>query len=274
MSVLTSASQNLKAANRRILVMGPPGSGKTTLSISASAHAGDTIPSKHLQMCSDVVLLSGDQEGVQGALDANLEPRAVVDMTTCADWVAYQKLLADALSELRPLVAAGEVKIIVVDLALPAKLIIDQIKPADIAGWGRVGAEGVKLYRIFGALPGATIIGNVQIKSATGAVENAVAAAAADAKAVGGERATFTADLPKSVLSPWMENSSLALSRESKRVKDTSQPGAPLTRKFSTHTQSNAKFEAKSRFGSKLLQTEPGERTLHSLLVQAYGENL
>ena len=273
MTLLQTASQNLQQATRRVVVMGPMASGKTTLSVSASAHAGDTLPAKAAD-CKDLVLLSGDQEGVAGALDAGLTPRAVVDMTVAKTWQEYQALLAQAFAELLPLIKSKDVKFIVVDMALPAKLIIEMVSPKDIKDWGKVAAEGLKFYQVFGALRGATIIANVQIKSATAVVETAAGAAGAEAKAIGGERATFTADLTKSIFAPWAENSSLVLSREVKRKSDPMKKDAPSVRHFFTHTQSNSRMEAKSRFGSKLKATEPGERTLNSLLREAYGEHL
>lgn len=273
MSVMTSAADNVRMATRRVVVMGSMASGKTTLSISASSHAGDVIGQSAVQ-CTDTVLLSGDQEGVIGALDAGLTPRAVVDMTTCKTWQEYQTLLAQAFGELLPLIKSKDVKFIVVDMALPAKLIIEMVAPKDIKDWGKVAAEGLKFYQVFGALRGATIIANVQIKSAIAVVETAAGAAGAEAKAIGGERATFTADLTKSIFAPWAENSSLVLSREVKRKADPMKKDAPSARHFFTHTQSNSRMEAKSRFGSKLKATEPGERTLNSLLREAYGESL
>lgn len=282
MSVLESTGDHLKATTRRILVLGCSGTGKTTLSISASAHAGLVLPSAKRVLCSDVVLLSGDNEGVAGAVDANLEPRAVVDFTVCKDWVDYQRLLTQALNELRPLVAAKEVKYIVIDLALPERLIREQVNPDSSREWTAVAVQGSKLFSALGALKGATIIGNAQLKSAAvlneystgkhGADQGAIAAA--DAKAVGGQRSTFTNDLVKGVGKIWVECSSFMLAREVRRIKDPMRKDAPIIRKFYTHTQSNPRFEAKCRFASKLLPTEPGERTLHSLLVQAYGDSL
>ena len=273
MSVLQSAIQNIQQATRRIVVMGPMASGKTALSVSASAFAGDKLPAK-AAICEDTVVMSGDQEGIAGAMDAGLTPGIVVDMTVCKTWAEYQGLLASAFGELIPMIKAGKVKFVVVDMALPSKLIIESVAPKDIKDWGKVAGEGLKLYQVFGALKGATIIANVQIKSATAVVETAAGAAGAEAKAIGGERATFTADLTKSIFAPWAENSSLVLSREVKRFKDPMKKDAPTERRYLTHTQSNSRMEAKSRFGSKLLPTEPGERTLNSLLRQAYGDML
>lgn len=273
MSLLSSSGQSLKSAARVLVVLGPPGSGKTTLSVSASSFAGDTISGGH-RLCKDLVLISGDAEGVAGAMDAGLEPRAVADLTVCETWAAYQKALASVIEELKPLVDKGEVKYVVIDLALPGKLILDHVKPQQISDWPKVAAEGMMLYKSLRYLRGATIIANSQIKSSVGAVENDVAKAAAEAKAVGGERATFTLDLPKGIFSPWVENASLMLAREVKKQRDPMKKDAPARRVYFTHTSANARFETKSRFNSKIAPTEPGERSLNSILRDAYGENL
>lgn len=273
MSVFKSAEAVTKEGSRRIIVMGAPGTGKTTFSLSASRHAGDVIGGKSA-VCSDVAVLQGDSNGIAGAIDAGLTPGLVVDMTVCQTWPEYSKLLTAALVELKPLVDAGTVQYLVVDLSLPAKLLIDHIKPGDQQGWGKVAVESMTFYKAFGFLRGATIIANAQIKSAVAAVENSVAQAAAEAKAVGGERATFTADLVKSFYALWSENSSLTVSRELKKKRNPMKPNEPATAEFFSHCYGSSRFECKSRHQTKLLPTEPGARTLHSLLKDCYGENL
>ena len=84
---------------------------------------------------------------------------------------------------------------------------------------------------------------------------------------MGGERSTFTADLLKGVGALWTENSSLIFCRELRRRK----LDGKVVPEYLTHTQSNSKYEAKSRFRDVLAPTEPGDVTLNALLHRAYG---
>lgn len=284
-SLLQSVREHFSSSARRILVVGPTGSGKTTFSVSASKFAGDTVQGGR-RVCSDVAVLSGDNEGVLGAVDAGLVPGLIIDMTTTQYWDAlppgnkgdaaelvYKVRLQQAIAELLPKIRAGEISVVVLDLALPSRLIVDKVKPSSIADWGAVSSLGSILYTAMGALRGATVIGNNQLKSAVAAVENEVAAAAAEARAIGGERNRFTSDLPKGVNAIWVENSSFQFAREVRRTRTGIQKDAPIALKYLTHTVSNGRFEAKSRAHTKLKPTEPGERSLRSMLVQVYGES-
>lgn len=270
MSVIQTAMQNLKTANRRILVTGPRGSGKTTLSVSASRHAGDTIGGGE-RKCDDVLVIQGDNEGVMGAMDAGLTPGFVLDTTGCRDWDAYCQCLAAGLRELQKPLLDGTIKVVIIDLAWPAKLIDESITDTSIARWGQVAKQGTRLFRALAGLKGVTVIGNAQIKASVSPTENDVAANASTAKAIGGERSTFTIDLPKGISSMWLDNCSFVLVRDSKRIKDAR---GEYQRTFRTLTQSNMKFEAKSRAGSKLKPTEDGNKSLFALLSEAYGESL
>ena len=270
MSLIRSASESLKQSNRRIMVVGPRGSGKTTFSVSASKHAGDTIAGGH-RVCDDVLLIEGDSEGVMGAMDAGLEPARILGMTDCDTWDAYQKRLVLGLRELQTPLTDGTIKVVIIDLSWPAKLIDRSIDPNNQKDWKLVANEGARLFRALAGLKGVTVIGNAQIKASSSPGETTQAVDASAAKAIGGERSTFTIDLPKGIAALWLDNCSFIFCREVKRVKD---PSGAQQRRFSTHTTSSNKFEAKSRAGSKLLPLEPGDKSLHALLKQAYGEAL
>lgn len=257
------------AQARRIIVSGPPGSGKTTLSVSASDKAHERLPAEKPCDCDDVVILLGDTEGELGPIDCGMTP-LVADFTGCSDWSAYTKQLAAVVKE----IAASEtIKYVVVDAALPSKLMVDEIKPGTIADWGKVSAQGLLFYKHFSGLRGKTIILNAQVKPTQAAVESEAAKQATEAKAIGGERATFTLDLPKGIASPWIENSSLMVARSVKKVKNPTNKDAPPERVFSTHTSASGRFETKSRFNSKLAATVPGDWTLNYILQKAYAKS-
>lgn len=250
--------------------MGPPGSGKSTLSASASNFAGDTLPLAKPVVCKDVAVIQGDAEGMVGARAVGMDIPNIYDMTACRDFTSYLKQLDADLRELRAEVASGAIKYVIVDLALPNTLLQAEIKPDNQKAWGEIRYHGMMLYKRFSALAGATIIANCQIKTSEAPGETMQAAAAQAARAVGGERNTYTADICKGVLAMWADNSSLTLSVE-RKIDRTSKERTPKTW---VYTQSNGKFEAKSRFGSVLLPVEPGTRTLNSILRQVYGEAL
>lgn len=261
-----TAQQTIRESARRILVIGASGTGKTAFSVSASKHAGDTLPLKEPVECSDVAMIQGDMEGVQGALDAGLRPGKVLDLSGIANWELYKKAVTQALGILKPLVAAGEIKYCVVDLSLPARLIELDVNPQATKDWKEVLIRGGQLFDLFKGIPALTIIGNAQIKAASSPNESTQAEAAANAKAVGGERATYTIDLHKGIKALWVEHNSLMFCREARKGRDGVE--------YFTHTQAGRKFEAKSRFHSKLGAVEPGNLTMHNLLTRAYGEDL
>lgn len=272
MSLIVNAAENLRRSNRRILVVGPRGTGKTTFSVSASKFAGDTLTGEPRQ-CEDVLVIQGDNEGVMGAMDAGLEPGMVLDTTDVKDWVAYQQRLVGGLRELQSPLTDGTIRVVIIDLSWPAKLIERHVDIKSIADWKLVAAEGAALFRALAGLKGVTVIGNAQVKASAmiGEDKNQLAVDASNAKAIGGERSTFTVDLPKGVGAMWLDNCSFMFAREAKRTRDKS--GNP-TREYRTLTQSTQKFEAKSRACSKLAATLPGERTLYSILKEVYGENI
>ncbi len=274
MSVIQTAHESLRHSNRRILVTGPRATGKTTFSVSASRFAGDTIraigdKSAPIE-CKDVLLIQGDNEGVMGAIDAGLIPGRVLEMSGVKDWKEYTDRMVAGLRELQGPLTDGTIRVLITDLGLPARLIDRAIGPEVQKDWKKVAVEGGRLFQALSGLRGITVIGNAQIKAAVAPGETSVSADASTAKAIGGERSTFTIDLPKGVASHWLDNCSFVFAREAKRVKGAN--GA-TTRSFKTLTQSSSKFEAKSRAESLLAPTEPGEKTLHALLKIAYGDN-
>lgn len=270
MSLITNAKENLRLSNRRVLVIGPRGSGKTTFSVSASRHAGQTIEGEH-RVCSDVLVIQGDTEGIMGAMDAGLEPGHVLDMCGVNSWLEYQQRLIAALKELREPLSDGTIKVVIIDLSWPAKLIDRSIDPSCQKDWKLVANEGSTLFRTLASLRGVTVIGNAQIKASASPGETTQSIDASNAKAIGGERTTFTVDLPKGIAALWLDNASFIFCRNAKRVKNRQ---GDLVREFTTITQSSQKFEAKSRAATKLAPTEPGTKSLHALLSCAYGEAL
>lgn len=271
-SVVQSAAASLSTGNRRILVVGARGSGKTTFSMSASRDAGDTIEGPH-RLLRDTLVIQGDNEGILGAMDAGLEPAYVVDMCAVGSWQEYTDRMTMALRELKSLLHDGTIRTLVLDLAWPARLIEQTIKPAEPKDWAKVAAEGQRLFAGLSRFRGVTVIGNAQIKNslvmgegsrkgaAIGAIETA------EARAIGGERSAFTIDLSKGVASVWLDNASFIFARESKRVLD--REGNPKA-VYSTITRSNGKFEAKSRAHAVLAAREDGNQTMRSLLQRVY----
>jgi hypothetical protein len=146
---------------------------------------------------------------------------------------------------------------------------LDKVAPKQISDWQAVGAQGLVLYRAFGPLRGKTIIANVHVKPLQAAVENDVAKQASEARAIGGERATFGLDLVKGVSSPWVENASLVLAREVKKLKDP-KTKTTVGREYFTHTSASSRLEVKSRFASKLAPVLDGSMTLNRILEIAY----
>lgn len=256
--------------------MGPRGTGKTTFAVSASLHAGDTIEGG-VRECRDVLVVQGDTEGIMGAVDAGLHPGMVLDMCDCPSWTAYKSRLAKGLSELRPKIDDGTVKVIIIDLALPAALIVEELKPSQIADWQAVKAQGLVLFRAFSSLKGVTVVGVCQVQSSTvlgeGTAKGAAAGAvdAAMALAIGGERSAFKEDLVKGIATPWLDHTSFIFTRDSKRVRG--QDGN-LRKEFHTLTQSSMKYPAKSRAESVLPSRLPGKVTLRYILNKVYGESV
>ena len=266
-----SVADTLRNKTRRIVVTGASGVGKTTLSVSASKLAGDTIPASKRIDCADVAVIQCDNEGVIGAVRAGLVPRYVYDLSDVTDWVTYKKRLSEALFDLKPLADGGELSVVIVDLAAPSRLCHRHVDPQKINEWIQITKEGEDFYRAFNGLAnGVTIIGNCQLKASQTVAETSQSVDASNAKSVGGERSKFTADLLKGIASIWLENASLWFVRELKRKRGMTAEDVGM--EYFTHTQSSAKFEAKSRFRDVLKPTEPGSRTLRSMLTAAYGD--
>lgn len=273
MSLIQTAKQSLQTSNRRILVTGPRAAGKTTFAVSASTKAGDKLVGE-ARDCDDVLVIQGDTEGVMGAVDAGLHPGMVLDMTDCENWTVYTNRLAKALVEVKPKLDDGTIKVIVLDLALPAQLIVSHVNPTSISEWQPVKTEGAKLFRAFSSLRGVTVVGVCQLTSAVVLGEGTAkgpqqgAVTAADALAIGGERSTFKEDLVKGVATPWLDHTSFIFTRDVRRKRINGE----WRREFSTLTQASTKFPAKSRAESKLPASLPGDRSLRSILDEVYGK--
>lgn len=284
-SLVLSASQALRQGTRHILVMGPRGTGKTTFSVSASAHADETIGGKR-RVCKDVLVVQGDNEGIMGAIDAGLEPAYVVDMCGVTSWDderngkrdpnSYVSRWNRARKALAAKISDGTIKVIVVDLNWPAKLIERAIMPKEIADWGLVATQGQRLFNAFNGFSGVTVIGNSQMKTTVvygegtkrGASEMSINTA--NVKAIGGERSSHTIDLAKGINAMWLDNASFVFARKSNRGKEG--PDGRVPRMYHTYTQSTAMYEAKSRAQSVLNTIEPGELSMRTLLKRAYGD--
>jgi hypothetical protein len=262
-SPFRSSQELCQTADRRILVVGSGGTGKSSFSVSASAYAGQTMPEPKRVVCKDVALFSGDVDGMRGPLDSGYLVPNIADMSQCKDWGEYEGQLVAAIRAM-----PKEVRVVVIDLALPFQLIKEHVMPQDVAGWGKVGKLGMQFWRALNSLRNVTLIGNAQLTAGIKPIESDAAAAAAQARAIGGQRTAFAIDAVKSLINPWKENSSFILVRKLTRERD------PKTGQWSvkhwTQTQSNEEYEAKSRAKSVLAPVEPGHKTLRCLLDQAY----
>ena len=160
-----SVVECLQRSNRRILVIGAPGTGKTTFSCSASELAGEKLPvTAEPLLLSDTAYIQGDNEGVVGAYRAGLEPGAVYDVSPVNKWDDYLRELIAILRECKGESDAGRLKYLVIDLAHPTRLISEKIDPSVQKDWKEVAALGAQLFRAFNPLRGVTVIGNAQIK--------------------------------------------------------------------------------------------------------------
>jgi len=287
-----SAEEALHHGTRHILVMGAKGTGKTTFSVSASKFADDTIGGPR-RMCSDVLLVQGDNEGHLGAMDAGLVPGMVLNMGKCKSWdgsiktpeglvkdpQSYISRWSRAYKRLGKVLSDGTIKIIIVDLNWPAKLIEKGITVSleDRNYWKLVSLQGQRLYDAFNRFDGVTVIGNAQMKvhaiwgedTRKGPSENSINVA--NVRSVGGERSSHTIDLAKGVASVWQDNASFIFTRKSMRGKEIN---GEVPRIYKTVTQSTSQYEAKSRAQSVLKTIEPGELSLRSLLKRVYGEDV
>ena len=269
--LLQSARDVMRQSGHRILIIGPRGSGKTSFAVSGSRYAGDVVMGGHRE-CADVMVVQGDHEGIMGALDCGLEPGSVLDMVHVKHWEEYQERLLAGLRQAYKMHAQNRLSTIVLDLAWPARLIENAINPGDAQAWGRVKQAGQKLFSYFGLVPGVTVIGISQIKSTLVLGEDSKKGASqgtlltAEARAIGGQRSSYSADLTKGIVTPWLDNCSFIFARRVRRVAE----GQGSARRFSTITQSNREFEAKSRAASALDPTEDGNASLYSLLHRAY----
>lgn len=256
--------------------MGAKGTGKTSLAVSASEHAPEVLDVTVTAPvdCKDVVVIQLDTEGILGAVDLGLEPR-VIDLSSYDTWQSTERALANALKELKPLCASGEVKYVAIDLGELDMKIRAHVNPQASTDWEAVRAEGLKVFRALTALK-VTLIGMSHTKAAFSAFEAPKAGVSKElastlegkeARAVGGERAQLTMDLSTGVAQPWRVNASMILVRERKRKMDFTTK--KTTFEFVTHTQGSQKFEAGNRAMTKLAPIE--KCSLKAMLRKVYG---
>lgn len=276
--------------HRSALVVGAKSTGKTSFVVSGSHNVPEMLPSKELVECPDVVLLQVEAESALGAMDLGLKPR-VIDLSNIAGWQALNMELAKAIQFLRPLVDKGEVKIVGIDLGAIDKEIRawaagDKVVPKDKLGsfevslsakdvnWGAVEAQGTALYRAIRTL-NCLVVGMAHLKVTNNNhygyktdADAKNAEIARDVQGMGGDKAKLTADLSGGVYKPWLANSSFLFVREVQQI-NVGTPAKPETkRKYVTHTDGTAMFEAGNRRASKLNQIET--RTFKAILEDAY----
>lgn len=269
MSHIKSAADSLSQSGRVILIQGAKGVGKTTLAVSASKYASDSIPEKTPVDASDVLLIQLDQEGVLGALDAGYSPQ-VLDLAGLATWRETEKVLAEGLKEIMGM--STKPRFVAVDLGEMDARIRAHVDPQQSTDWEQVRGLGLKVFQSLSALK-VTLIGMTHLKAAYSAFESKAEGKAGesvlagkDAKAIGGERSQLVADLATGFATPWIRNCSLSIARERKRRVDATKK---VTFEYLNHCVSGPKFEAATRSMTKLNPVETG--SLRSILNKMYG---
>lgn len=278
-NVIKPAKEAFKVGHKTGLALGAKSVGKTTFVASGSMHAPDIIGSAKAD-CPDVVFIQFDANGVSGALNAGLNP-GVIDLSHCGDWDQMKIGLAQAIHHLKPLCASGEVRIVGIDLGAIDNAIrawTAGIKLGDLAAgkldkdpavalasrdkdlnWTAAGAQGLMVYSALSQLQ-CLVIGMAHLQLTNNNPmrdkESAEMKLAREIKSIGGESSKLKANLFGGFEKPWMTNSDFTIARE---LKDG---------KFYSHIEGNEMFEAGNRFRNILKPTEPGERSLNSLLKQ------
>ena len=278
--------------HRSALVLGAKSTGKTSFVVSGSDFAPFPLGSSgNLVECPDVVLLQVEAESALGAMDLGMRPR-VIDLSNIAGWQALNMEIAKAINFLRPLVDAGEVKIVGIDLGAIDKEIRawaagDKVIPKDKLGsmdislaakdvnWGAVEAQGTALYRALRTL-NCLVVGMAHLKvtnnnpfiskQTTDEAKNAEMAR--DVQGFAGDKAKLTADLSGGVYKPWLANCSFLFAREVEQKNVGTAIAPRIESRYVTHTASTPVFEAGTRRTSKMAAVET--RTLRAILTDAY----
>lgn len=257
---------------RVLVVMGAKSTGKTTFTVTGSAHAPAKLPTTPRVACHDVVLLQNDTNGVLGPYAIGLEP-LVVDLSDAQSMQDWDKRFNEAFKELQPLFAARKLSILGIDFSMMDKLwrdlYIAQAETDSPKNWDSVGAKSLAVYRMLRRLPNATIVCmthvNVPAEIASKQDPNVLVRQqeARDAQAVGGQRATTTTDLSKSAKGPWWANADAILTMRRKKLSDG---------KFDyvVRVAPSNKVEAGGRWESLFSAEEPAH--LRTLLKKVYGD--
>jgi hypothetical protein len=267
--------------HRSALVLGAKATGKTSFVVSGSQCAPATLKAGLTPVdCDDVVLIQVEAESALGAMDLGMRPR-VIDLSGVAGWQKLNQEIAKAINFLRPLVDAGEVSIVGIDLGAIDKEIRawaagDKVIPKDKLGqddtalnakdvnWGSVEAQGTALYRALRNL-NCLVVGMAHLKATNynpfsakeTADQTAMGKLVREQQGFGGDKSKLTADLAGGVYKPWVANASHLFTR------DRDDKG-----NYVTHTSSNPMFEAGSRRSSKLSPIET--RTFKAMLEDIY----
>jgi hypothetical protein len=215
-----------------------------------------------------VLIFNGDKGGHEGAVDAGLTPKYVVDIHECETWDAAGRTMIAVMQELAPKLQDGTIQVIVLDLAHLARLIQDKfVTGSNPNQWQEVANAGAQLFKLVTRYPGITVVANCQSKSSTPVVANEAVLTSITAKSVGGERSAVKPDLPVGIERFWKEHATLILHVENRRKKI----GEKIMVTRLINTQPSMRFEAKTRASSKLLPQEDGTQTLRSILQRIYG---
>lgn len=268
-AVIKRGSQTL--SSRVLLVLGSKSVGKTTFCVSGSQYTPATLPAKPTIHCKDVVILQSDTGGVLGPLALGLEPD-VVDLSGCTKMQDWDKLFNEAVRDLRPLFANGTYRVLGIDLTALDKMwrqvFVAEAETDSPKNWDSVSAKALAVYRMLRDLPNVTLVGmahvNVpaEIASRTDATVLTRMQASRDAQAVGGERATMTADLSKGFKSVWVNNADAVLALRRKKEGGVAKHTVRLT--------PNKSIESGGRWESYFKDEEPA--LLYPMLKTVYGD--
>ncbi len=285
---------------RPIILSGHKSTGKTTFVTSASRHApDDMVPRPHDPIqCPDVVLLSLDRDGEDGAVSFGLVPR-VVHFDACVGWSEQKSRLVDAVAHVKPLVERGEVSCVGLDLGA-----IDASVQAWITGqdsnalrnpdpankpkgaepnWQKVTAEGLWLYHFMSQLPCTVVIMThlkardynafSNLKNTTAQEEKTKAKKAiADATtSMSGLPTLQMNDISKGLFKPWAHATSFQLVAAAENVTGGDPLNPRIERAYHVICDGDDVNDAGTRFRHLLPKT--WTKSLNALLRTCYGSN-
>ncbi len=273
--------------NRIFLITGSPKTGKTTLAVSASQFAPDTLPAKPGVDCDDTLVIQLDSDGTLGAADAGLFPK-VLDLSGAGGYENIDKELAKAIPMIREAVTKGEIRNVCIDLTVLDREIRlyaagdrggakSSLGNADVTlsgdvNWNLVSARGLTLMRAFKTLP-CTVIGMAHLRRTDNNYflkdgEKKAVEKVNDIRGIAGDKAQFTADLSKGVYDPWVHACSGIFVTEVRQVQVGSGLKPKIEKQYVTHTGATPEFEAGARRSSVLQGMET--RSLNAILRDMY----